>query len=308
MAASTREWKYMFDRDVITAIEKVATGAGVEAPALLAVAEVESGGRAFAVVDGRREPLIRFEGHYFDRRLSGQARDRARAQGLASPKAQAVPNPRGQAARWALVARAAAINRDAAWESVSWGLGQVMGAHWAWLGYASVADMVAEARSGIEGQTRLMLRFIEMAGLSDALRRRDWAAFARGYNGPAYRRNAYDTRLAAAYARHAGTTSAPAPRQDGAAPVALKRGSAGVAVRDLQRRLSELGHPLQVDGRYGAATEAAVKAFQRRSRLTADGLAGQQTLAAMTAAEARRSETSLWRRIVSAIDSWLRRG
>lgn len=298
----------MFDRDVITAIEKVATGAGVEAPALLAVAEVESGGRAFAVVDGRREPLIRFEGHYFDRRLSGQARDRARAQGLASPKAQAVPNPRGQAARWALVGRAAAIDRDAAWESVSWGLGQVMGAHWAWLGYASVADMVAEARGGIEGQTRLMLRFIEKAGLSDALRRRDWAAFARGYNGPAYRRNAYDTRLAAAYARHAGKTPAPAARQDGAAPAALKRGSAGMAVRDLQRRLSDLGHPLEADGRFGAVTEAAVKAFQRRSRLTADGVAGRQTLAAITAAEARRSQTSLWRRIVSAIDAWRRRG
>ncbi|RST79396.1 peptidoglycan-binding protein [Aquibium carbonis] len=77
---------------------------------------------------------------------------------------------------------------------------------------------------------------------------------------------------------------------------------------DLQRRLTALGHPLQVDGRFGAATETAVKAFQRRSKLTADGIAGPRTLAAISAAEAHRSETALWRRIVAAIDSWLRRG
>ncbi|MFN3547717.1 MAG: N-acetylmuramidase domain-containing protein [Mesorhizobium sp.] len=297
----------MFDRDVTAAIEKVAAEAGVEEAALLAVAEVESGGRAFALVEGRREPLIRFEGHYFDRRLSGQPRERARAQGLASPKAGAIPNPRSQAARWALVERAAVIDRDAAWESVSWGLGQVMGAHWAWLGYASPAEMVAEARSGVEGQTRQMLRFIDKAGLLDALRRRDWPAFARGYNGPAYRRNAYDTRLAAAYARHAGKSKPPTPPEGNARAAFPKRGSEGDAVRTLQRRLAALGHPLQCDGLFGAATEAAVKAFQRRSKLSPDGIAGPRTLAAIATAEARQSEASLWRRMLSAIDAWLRR-
>ena len=297
----------MFDRAVIAAIEKVAAEAGLEAAALLAVAEVESGGHAYAVITGRREPMIRFEGHYFDRRLTGQARERARAQGLASPRAGGVPNPHSQAARWALVERAAGIDRKAAWESVSWGLGQVMGAHWAWLGYASVDAMVAEARDGIEGQARQMLRFIEKAGLEDALRRRDWPAFARGYNGPAYRRNAYDTRLAAAHVRHAGNAARTVPAGDGTAPVVLKRGDEGEAVRDLQRRLSALGHPLECDGRFGAATEAAVRAFQRRTRLAPDGIAGPATLAAITAAEAGLRDVSRWRRILSAIDAWLRR-
>lgn len=297
----------MFDRTVIEAIEKVAAEVGVEAAALLAVAEVESGGCAFAVVGGRREPLIRFEGHYFDRRLSGRTRDRARALGLASPQAGGVPNPRSQAARWALVERAAAIDRDAAWESVSWGLGQVMGAHWAWLGYPSVAAMVAEAREGIEGQTRQMHRFIGKAGLEDALHRRDWAAFARGYNGPAYRRNAYDTRLAAAYGRHAAGATGPGPVGAGPAPVPLKRGMKGDAVRDLQRRLGGLGHPLECDGCFGTATEAAVKGFQRRSGLAEDGIAGPATFAAIAAAETHLQEASFWRRIISAIHAWLQR-
>lgn len=174
----------MFDGAVMQAIERVARELGVEPAALAAVVEVESGGRVYAIVEGRPEPLIRFEGHYFDRRLSGAARERARREGLASPKAGAVANPTSQAARWALLSRAASIDRVAAWESVSWGVGQVMGAHWAWLGYASVDALVAGARDGIAGQMRLMARFIDRSGLARALRTRDWPAFARGYNGP----------------------------------------------------------------------------------------------------------------------------
>ncbi|NBT89135.1 MAG: DUF3380 domain-containing protein, partial [Flavobacteriaceae bacterium] len=32
------------------------------------------------------------------------------------------------------------------------------------------------------------------------LKAKDWAGFAKGYNGPAYAKNAYDTKLAGAYA------------------------------------------------------------------------------------------------------------
>lgn len=194
----------MFDETLKTAIRRAARAADLDAAALFALVEVESGGRFFVAVDGRTEPPIRFEGHYFDRRLQGTARATAQGSGLASPVAGAVANPRSQAARWALLERAAAIDRKAAYESTSWGLGQVMGAHWAWLGFADVEALVAEARSGFEGQLRLMLRYIDKAGLAPALRGRDWAAFARGYNGPGYRRNAYDRKLAAAYRRHAG--------------------------------------------------------------------------------------------------------
>ena len=77
----------MFMQDVIEEISAAAAAIGLDPAALLAVAEVESAGQAFATVDGRREPLIRFEGHYFDRRLSGDALARARALGLSSPAA-----------------------------------------------------------------------------------------------------------------------------------------------------------------------------------------------------------------------------
>lgn len=262
----------MFDGAVMQAIERVAGELGVEPAALAAVVEVESGGRVSALVDGRPEPLIRFEGYYFDRRLSGAARERARREGLASPKAGAVANPASQPARWALLSRAASIDRAAAYESVSWGAGQVMGAHWDWLGYASVDALVAEARGGIAGQVRLMARFIDSSGLTRALRMRDWPAFARGYNGPAYRKNAYDTRLARAYANHA-RAAAPA--------IVLRRGSRGEAVRALQAALARLGHALRADGVFGPLTEVAVRRFQSDRGLAVDGIAGPATMAVL---------------------------
>ena len=268
----------MFTTETITEIARVASGNGIEPAALLAVAEIESGGRAFAVVAGRKEPLIRFEGHYFDRRLNGAKQRRARLAGLASPTAGKVANPASQAMRWRMLERAAAIDRKAAFKSVSWGIGQVMGAHWAWLGFHSVEALVAEARAGASGQARLMARYIVKAGLREALAERDWARFAHGYNGPNYRKNRYHTRLAAAYRRHAGQ---PDSRSAGQAPGLLRRGSSGDAVSDLQTALSAAGYALQVDGRFDERTEATVRKFQRDRGLAVDGIAGPRTLTAL---------------------------
>jgi hypothetical protein len=46
-----------------------------------------------------------------------------------------------------------------------------------------------------------MVNFIKANQLADPLRRHDWAAFARRYNGPGYTANSYDTKLAAAHQR-----------------------------------------------------------------------------------------------------------
>ncbi|MCA1262949.1 N-acetylmuramidase family protein, partial [Nitratireductor aquimarinus] len=89
----------MFSDTEIGEIRDAALAAGLEPALLLAVAQVESGGQVSAMVRGRAEPPIRFEGHYFDRRLSGAKQAAARAAGLASPEAGAIANPRSQAAR-----------------------------------------------------------------------------------------------------------------------------------------------------------------------------------------------------------------
>src|SRR3954453_14782038 len=53
----------------------------------------------------------------------------------------------------------------------------------------------------------------------------------------------------------------------------LRKGSTDPTVRDLQAALKALGHdPGPVDGVFGAKTETAVKAFQTKGEITADGI------------------------------------
>ena len=59
----------------------------------------------------------------------------------------------------------------------------------------------------------------------------------------------------------------------------LKEGSKGSDVKALQNKLIELGYLSgKADGVYGSKTTEAVKAFQRASKLTADGVAGEKTI------------------------------
>ncbi|KQU65017.1 peptidoglycan-binding protein [Aminobacter sp. DSM 101952] len=282
----------MFSKQTADEIEKAASEFGLEPAALLAIAEIESAGQVFARVDGRNEPLIRFEGHYFDRRLSDDRQARARAAGLASPTAGAVANPRGQAARWQMLEQAAGIDHQAAHESTSWGLGQVMGAHWLWLGFDNVDGLVAEARSGAAGQARLMARYINKAGLKDALNGHDWEAVGHGYNGPGFRKNNYHTKLAEAYRRQI----------DGPAPgdLTMQVGSRGELVTELQETLVALGYPVDTDGIYGPGTASAVRTFQAEHGLAADGIAGERTQGAIRTA-LQPATGGLW----PALRSWL---
>lgn len=184
---------------VLDAARTVETGEGVAAEALVAVALVETDGRSLAAVGERFEPLIRFEGHYFDRLLTGRPREVARLAGLAHPKAGRVRNPADQEARWRLLERAIAIHREAAFASASWGLGQVMGAHWQALGFASAEALAACARASVAGQLQLVARFLKLGRLDALLGKGDMAGFARRYNGPAFRQNRYDAKIAAAW-------------------------------------------------------------------------------------------------------------
>lgn len=90
-------------------------------------------------------------------------------------------------------------------------------------------------------------------------------------------------------------TPAPAPKP---APVVhlgartLRRGATGTDVRELQALLVRLGARLTVDGDFGPATEAGVKALQRLRWLDPDGVVGPDTLASL--------RTGLGRRILRA--------
>jgi Putative peptidoglycan binding domain len=61
----------------------------------------------------------------------------------------------------------------------------------------------------------------------------------------------------------------------------LQQGSRGEDVRTVQQRLNQLGNKLETDGIFGPATHQAVVAFQKKQHLTADGIVGPQTWAAL---------------------------
>ena len=62
----------------------------------------------------------------------------------------------------------------------------------------------------------------------------------------------------------------------------LRRGNKGEAVEELQALLNaKFGFDLEIDGDFGKATETAVKEFQKQHNLTADGVVGKKTWAAL---------------------------
>jgi len=102
----------MFDTESFAEIISLARQVGIDPAALLAVAEVESGGRALFDINGKKEPVTRFEGHYFDRRLAGRIHDQARQTAFSAPEAGACAIQRSSAnAGFCLSGRCLSIRR-----------------------------------------------------------------------------------------------------------------------------------------------------------------------------------------------------
>ncbi|MBQ7305066.1 MAG: peptidoglycan-binding protein [Clostridia bacterium] len=73
----------------------------------------------------------------------------------------------------------------------------------------------------------------------------------------------------------------------------LRRGYQGDDVKSVQSRLKELGYYTgSIDGQYGSGSMAAVKAFQSKHGLTADGLAGKATYAILFSDSAKKANES----------------
>src|SRR3954463_14744815 len=61
----------------------------------------------------------------------------------------------------------------------------------------------------------------------------------------------------------------------------VKQGAQGHPIRTLQYLLRARGHQVTVDGIFGPATAAAVRAFQQEKHLTVDGVVGPATWGAL---------------------------
>ena len=180
-------------------IRAEAEAAGLEYAALWAVAAVESRGAGF-LPDGR--PVILFEGHIFRRELSAAGKnpdDYAAGRENILHQSPDVSQYRGGAEEHLRLEEAAKIDREAALRSASWGLFQIMGFNWDASGFHSLQAFINAMYRDEAAHLRAAVEFIRNRRLAASLQRRDWAAFARGYNGAGYAANQYDVKLARAY-------------------------------------------------------------------------------------------------------------
>lgn len=157
---------------VLSAIKD--TGSKIEPAALLAFISVESGGKGFDSKTGK--PLIQFEPHWFKKKAPY------------APSGQwSVNKVERQEAEWKAFSEAFKLNPDAAMESTSIGLPQIMGFHWQRLGYKSVGHLWDDFKVGELRQIKALIKFIETdKRLLKALLEKDWHKVAMIYNGAGY--------------------------------------------------------------------------------------------------------------------------
>lgn len=175
---------------------------GCEVAQVMAVVEVETGGKSGFLDDGR--PRLLFEPHVFFRRTNGRYGERAPI----SSKAWGTFPYGTLSEQWRRFLLAVELDQQAAIESCSWGLFQILGQNWQALGYDSPEAFFDAMHEGEAAHLDAFLRFIRANNLSAPLRAgggdpESWREFARRYNGPAYASHNYHGRLAAAYTKHA---------------------------------------------------------------------------------------------------------
>ena len=182
-------------------IAEIAQRFGLEYAALKAFMEVESGGSGFDKRTGKI--LIQFEPHWFKRKAP-----------YAPSGKWSVNTVDVQSREWVAFNNAFSINPDAAMESTSIGLAQIMGFHWKILGYASVGGMWDYAKLGEYQQVEQLCTFLKnyLGGrILRYLKAKDWHNVAVYYNGSGYMsiakkygREPYNISMAKAYKKYSG--------------------------------------------------------------------------------------------------------
>lgn len=227
----------------------------VGAPEVWTVLHVETSGCGF--LPDRRPPIL-FERHIFSRLTNRQF------------DISDVSNPQpggygaGGANQYLRLANAIQLDRVSALKSASWGLAQIMGSNFAQAGFADVASMVAAMSDSEDRQLAAFVSFLKANRLDRYLQAHDWTSFARGYNGPNFAANQYDTKLAQAFSQYS----------DGPLP-------------DLNLRAAQLYltfanmNPGPIDGAMGTRTRSALLSYQQQQSLPQTGQADAATLASL---------------------------
>jgi hypothetical protein len=225
---------------------------GVGEAEIWAVLTVETRGFGFLV---DRRPQILFERHIFSQRTNGR-------HDAAHPRIsrRRLGGYLGGAAEYERLESAMALDAEEALKCASWGLPQVMGFNHRVVGFDSVPAMVEAMVDSEDRQLEALGNFIMASPKCRiGLQRRDWGTFAACYNGPSFRLNDYDNRLAAAFEK-------------------ARRMIPDLGLRAAQVALSYLGYrPGAIDGLRGRLTRGAIVEFQMEQGLPPTGELDEET-------------------------------
>jgi hypothetical protein len=190
---------------------------GCEVATIRAVAEVETGEMKDAF-DRKNRPIILYERHIFAKCTVPKNKYNKINPDISSTISYKFTSPRNKQLvkegvlkntdfygdSYARLAKAYSLDKDAALKACSWGRFQILGKNHKEAGYDTVISYVEAMCISEREHLKAFVNFIDVDwGRKQALVKKDWAAFAKSYNGVGYKINGYDTKLKAAYNKHA---------------------------------------------------------------------------------------------------------
>lgn len=183
---------------------QVARELNVEPAAIKAVVEIEAG-TAHEGFFAPGKPIINFDISMFRQfaRKNGVnlARyTRSHAEVFGRPNARRHGST--QAAQQERLRQAKTIDEVTAIQGCFWGMFQLGGFNWKLCGCKDIHEFVEKMSRSERDQLDLFAHFIVNTGMDKYLRAKNWAAFAKRYNGPAYAARGYHTKMANAYAKY----------------------------------------------------------------------------------------------------------
>nr|WP_319516587.1 N-acetylmuramidase domain-containing protein [uncultured Cohaesibacter sp.] len=249
---------YLTRRDLSIAAEEL----GVSVAVIQAVSKIEA--RSSGFIKGTDLPQILFEGHKFSQFTNGRFDAEYSHISHKSWDKSKYKGGRGEYDR--LIEAITVNNNDPipALMSTSWGMFQIMGFNHKSAGFSSVIDLVNAISLGEQSHLVAFISFIKSLGLSDELQSKDWAEFAKAYNGASYKKNKYDLKLASAFSK--ALVKAREEIEDDT--FQLERGDA-VALQIALNVYTEAA--LVPDGWIGPKTITAIKNFQKHQSLEPTG-------------------------------------
>lgn len=177
---------------------QVAAELDVEVAAMKAVVLIEAGSKMEGFV-APGVPVINFDRKMYN--LSAKKVKTIRK----APKSATIPAGIKSAyarSEWQALIAARKVNMDAANMGTFWGMFQIGGFNYRQCGCDDIDEFVRLMSYSELEQLELFGAFITNTGMVKSLRAKNWAAFARQYNGASYARRGYHTRMANAYAKY----------------------------------------------------------------------------------------------------------